>query len=252
MPQIDEKHVRIDGCVIVWDGITRPDTDPANPAKVKYNVKVVVPPTAPDLAVFGQLANNTLQYSKFRGTLPAGGLMPLGQTKPGEFGDQFPGWAVISAKTFYMPDVYDESGVRMDPMAFTPLLYGGQRIDILVHCYEYDKAGNRGIATGLDAFAIIASANAQRQDFGGGGMDTASAFGGVAQPGMVPYQQPVAPAPAGVPVPQAVTQAPVTGGFDPVTGQPVPVTGQPVAAVAPAQPVIVGYDPVSGQPIYQQ
>ena len=251
MPQIDEKHVRIDGCVIVWDGITRPDTDPANPAKVKYNVKVVVPPTAPDLAVFGQLANNTLQYSKFRGTLPAGGLMPLGQTKPGEFGDQFPGWAVISAKTFYMPDVYDESGVRMDPMAFTPLLYGGQRIDILVHCYEYDKAGNRGIATGLDAFAIIASANAQRQDFGGGGMDTASAFAGGSQPYTAPAAgvpiQPVAPAPA----PAPVTQAPVTGGFDPVTGQPVQAAAPAVPAVAP-QPVIVGYDPTTGQPIYQQ
>lgn len=254
MPQIDDKHVKICGCTIVWDGITRPDKDEQTGA-LKYSLKLVIPPNNPDVALFDQLASTTLQYSEFRGVLPAGGFMPVGVTKPGEFNDLFPGFSVISAKSNYVPDVYDEAGVPLDPMVFTPMLYPGQLVDVLVHCYAYNKK-SKGIGAGLDAFSITASANAPRQDFSGNRIQTAHAFG--QGPGMTPYQQqPAAPTMQPLaqqplvqqqpymPVQQQPPQttAPAAGGYGPQTTAP---------ATPPAQPVIVGYDQTTGQPIYQQ
>jgi len=226
MPRFDDKHVMLAGCTVVWDGITRPETDPQT-GKVKYTLKVVIPPQNPDLALYQALAQETLQVSKFRGVLPPGALMPIGQTKPGEFNDLFPGYAVISAKTFFAPDVYDETGSKLDPMQYSPNLYAGQRVDILCHCYDYDKAGNRGVAAGLDGLRIVASAAAPKLDIGTGGVDTAAAFG-------KPTAIPTAPVPAG--------QGPITG-YDPQTGK--PIYGQ-----APTQGPIIGYDPTTGRPIY--
>jgi hypothetical protein len=250
MPRFDDKHVMVTGCTVVWDGVTRPETDPQT-GKIKYTLKVVVPPQSPDLALYQVLAQETLQASKFRGVLPAGGLMPIGQTKPGEFNNLFPGYAVISGKTFFAPDVFDETGAKMDPMQYAPSIYPGQRVDILLHCYDYDKMGNQGVAAGLDGLRIVASAAAPKLDIGTGGVDTAAAFGAPAA-----YQAPTAGAPAPAPAP-----VPAAGGFDPVTGQPIaPV--QPVQAsnfLPPGAPApvpgartILGYDPTTGQPIYSQ
>ena len=153
MPRFDDKHVMVTGCTVVWDGVTRPETDPQT-GKVKYTLKVVIPHQSPDLALYNVLAQETLTASKFRGVLPPGGLMPIGQTKPGEFNNLFPGHAVISAKTFFAPDVYDETGAKMDPMQYAPSIYPGQRVDILLHCYDYDKMGNQGVAAGLDGLRL--------------------------------------------------------------------------------------------------
>jgi hypothetical protein len=239
MPQFDEKHVKINGCFVVWDGITRPDAGPDG--KPKYSLKVVVPPSSPDVQVFSQLANRALQESKWAGVLPAGARMPIGQALPTEFNGMFNGWVVLNCNSQRLPDVYSEQGQLLEPMQYGQLLYGGQQVDVLVHCYEYDKAGNKGFATGLDAFAIIASANAPRQQFGNAGIDTSGAFGGGGQQ-QGGYQQ-------------QVTQQPQ---FDPMTGQPIqpvqqqvtqppqfdPMTGQPIQQAAP-----VRYDPMTGQPI---
>ena len=232
MPQFDEKHVKICNCTVVWDGITRPDT--GRDGKIKYSLKLIIEPNNPDLALFQALAATTLQQSKFQGVLPAGGLMPVGVVGPTEFNGMFNGFAVVSAKSQFCPDVYDELGAVLDPMQYGPMIYGGQKVDALVHCYAYDKAGNRGISTGLDAFAIIASAQAPRQDFGGGGIATAAAFGG--QPA-APVAQPVAPAPAPVyPVQPVGTAAPAPGYPQPTTAAPAPAQpGQAQGFMPPQQ-----------------
>ena len=158
MPKFDEQHVKLCGGFIVWDGVTQPEIvqQGAKAGGQKWTLKVVFPPNCPDLPLFDQLANQQLQQSKFRGQLPAGGRMPIGQVQPGEFGDHFPGWLVISFKTtLKTPDVYDENGAPIDPMQFNQVIYSGQKVDVLAHCYDYDAAGNRGIAAGLDAFAVI-------------------------------------------------------------------------------------------------
>lgn len=212
----DDKHVKIHGAFVVWDGVTRPDTSPDG--KPKYSLKVVVPPTSQDLPDFDSLANRTLMESEFKGTLPAGGRMPRGEALANEFNGQFTGWAVLNCNSQRIPDVYDENGQRLDPMQYGPLLYGGQKVDVLVHCYAYNKAGNRGVASGLDGFAIIASANAPRQEFANS-VDTAAAFG------------------RGSATPQPQTAAPQPGpahGMLPGNAAPPPTTGD--AAAPPPAP----------------
>jgi hypothetical protein len=236
MPQFDEKHVKINGCFIVWDGITRPDTGPDN--KPKYSLKVVVPPNSPDMQLYGQLSNQALQESKWKGVLPSGARMPIGTARPDEFNGMFNGFAVLNCNSQRLPDVYDEAGQRLEPMQYSQLLYGGQQVDVLVHCYEYDKAGNKGIATGLDGFSIIVSANAQRQQFGNAGIDTSGAFNGSQQGNQNRGGgggQPVQYDPnTGQPIAQ--NNAPVQ--YDPNTGQPIAQNNAPVQ-----------YDPNTGQPI---
>ena len=234
MPQFDEKHVKINGCFIVWDGITRPDAGPDG--KPKYSLKVVVPPNHPDMQLYSQLTNQALQESKWKGVLPAGARMPIGTARPDEFNGMFNGFAVLNCNSQRLPDVYDEAGQRLEPMQYGQLLYGAQQVDVLVHCYEYDKAGNKGLATGLDAFSIIVSANAPRQQFGGAGIDTSGAFGsgGGAGGGAVQYDPNT-----GQPIVQNTAQVQQ---FDPNTGQPITQNN-----AAPVQ-----YDPNTGQPITQQ
>ena len=185
MAQFDENHVRLDGGIVVWDGVTQPETQQqgANAGKPKWTLKVVFPPQCPDIPLYDQLAQKRLQESKFKGNLPAGGRMPIGQVQPGEFENMFPGWLVISFKTtLRAPDVYDENGQKLDPMQYSNMIYNGQKVNVLAHCYDYDNAGNKGISAGLDAVQIVASANAPRLNLGGGGVDTASAFGGGGAP----------------------------------------------------------------------
>ena len=180
MPQFDERHVKLVGGHIVWDGVTQPEIvqQGAKAGSQKWTLKVVFPPNCPDLGLFDTLANKQLMESKFRGQLPQGGRMPIGMVQPGEFNDAFPGWCVISFKTtLKAPDVFDENGAPVDPMSLHHAVYTGQKVDVLAHCYDYDAAGNRGIAAGLDAFAVIQSAQAPRLNIGAG-VNTASAFGG--------------------------------------------------------------------------
>jgi hypothetical protein len=184
MPQFDERHVKLCGGIVVWDGVTQPETITVGQKAggQKWTLKVVFEPHNPDIALFNQLAQAELMKSKWRGTLPAGGRMPVGTVQPGEFNEQFPGWAVISFKTsLKVPDVYDEHGAPVDPMKFSHVIYTGQKVDVLAHCYEYDAAGNRGISAGMDAFAVIQSAQMPRQQFGTS-VNTAAAFGGGAAP----------------------------------------------------------------------
>jgi hypothetical protein len=198
----DEKHLKICGCTVVWDAITSPDTNDSG--KQKWGLKVVVAPGNPDLALAQQLANGALQTSKWKGVLPNGGNMPLGTATAAEFNGMFNGYAVFSAGTYRgIPEVFDENGGPIDPMQLSNLLYPGQQVDVLVHTYEYDNK-SKGIAFGLSGFAIIASANAPRQNFGGASVNAAAAFGGGSA---APAQQPQqaagpGPGPAAAPAQQ--------------------------------------------------
>ena len=238
MPRFNETSVVIHDCTIVWDSLTTPEQN--KDGSPKWVLKLVFPPNSPDLAEFNQIAQEKLQSSLFNGVLPQGGRMPVGTAGPAEFGGLFPGFAVISAKTKFMPAVHSEDNAILDPMQWNPLIYTGQRVNVLVDCYHYDSHGNRGIGTGLQGVQILTSAGAQRLVLaGGGGPDTVAAFGGpqaaVAQPG--PYAPPGAPvgAPQGVQPYQP----------QPGVGQP----GQPVAT-GPAYGGTPGMQP-AGPPAQQ-
>ena len=175
MPIFKETNVLVKDGFLVRDGITRPE--PNDSGKNRWNLKFVVPPNHPDGVLVQQLAQMTLNESEFKGVLPNGGRLPVGVASATEFNGMFPGWSVINATTYKSPVVHEEgTGRIMDPMEFAPLLYGGQRVDVVVSCNAYNNLG-KGIACTLQGFSPIVSAGAQRIEFGEGGVDASSAFG---------------------------------------------------------------------------
>ena len=110
---MSDKHMIIEGATIVWEGVTQPETLDAKGGQAggfKWNLKLVVPPTSPDLPILDQLSQSELSDGEFKGVLPNGGLMPLGVARPDEFNGQFPGWGVFRVTTYRQPDVRDENG----------------------------------------------------------------------------------------------------------------------------------------------
>lgn len=211
---IDQDHVKLVGCTVVWDGVTRPEVNDSGVKK--WNLKVVINPTSPDVMLLNQLASAKLASSEFRGVLPAGGYMPVGTAAATEFGGMFTGWAVVNAKTQRPPNVFSEDGSPLDPMQYGPLLYPGQRVDVVVSLYAYNNK-SKGIAASLDGFAIITSAAAPRLEIGGAGVDVSAAFGAGAP---APQQNhaaapPPPPPPAGIapPPPPPAPPAVKSNGF---------------------------------------
>jgi hypothetical protein len=139
--------------------------------------------------------------------------MPVGTATAQEFGGMFTGWAVVNAKTQRPPNVFDEHGAPMDPVHYGPLLYPGQRVDVVVSLYAYNNK-SKGIAASLDGFAIIASAAAPRLEIGGAGVDVSAAFSAGAPPvqqhGYAPPAGAVAPPP---PPPPPAPPAVKSNGF---------------------------------------
>ena len=261
MPSFDENHVKLCGGIVVWDGVTQPETQQQgkNAGKLKWTLKVVFPPNCPDLGLYDQLANKKLQESPFRGVLPAGGRMPINQVGPTEFNGMFPGWFCISFKTtLRAPEIYDDSGTgqQLDPMQFGQVVFPGQSVDVLAHCYDYDNAGNKGISGGMDGFQVNLALNSQRQNFGGGGPDTQAAFGGQPQQqgGGQPQQQPAYQQPAQQQPAQQQPAYQQPAQQQPAQQQPAyqqPAQQQP-AQQQPAYQQPAQQQPAQQQPAYQQ
>lgn len=223
---IDDKHVKVCGCTVVWDAITKPEQSDFG-GDPRYALKVLVPPHCPDLPLIEQLAQQTLAESAFKGVLPNGARWASSVAGPAEFNGMFPGWTVINPGTrLGAPPVYDEAGATMDPMQYGPLIYQGQQVDVMIHTYAYDNK-SKGVATGLDAFGINASLNAPRLQLSGSAVDTAAAFGGAAAPVAQPA---AAPAPAAPPQ-QAHGMLP---GAPAAAPAPAPGAAAPAPAPAPA------------------
>lgn len=225
--KIDDKTVLLCGGFIVWDGLTRPEviTEGKNAGGKKYSLKLVFPPNCADLADLHNLSMQELGASKFRGVLPAGGYAAISRVEPGEFNDFMPGGYVVNLKTYRVPEVFDENGQVLNPMQYSQLVYAGQKVDVLCHCYVYDDK-SKGVGVGLDGVRLVLSAQAPRQNFGGGGFNAGAVFGAPMQ-----QQQPThgyaQPAPAsGYQHPQA-QQVPASGYQPPAQGyQPPGATGQ--------------------------
>ena len=200
MPRIDENKVKLCGGIVVWDEVSTPTvaTQGKRAGDTHWKFKLAFEPSNPDLVLHNNLALKALAESPdFRGVLPPGGRMPQSVIGPNEFGGQFTGWVAVSFGTYYAPDIYDEAGTLIDPMQRAGLVYVGQRVDVLCHCYPYNTA-SKGIGSGLDAFGVSLSAPGQRLNLGSG--DTAGAF---APTGAPPPQAAPAPGQQYAPPPQA-------------------------------------------------
>lgn len=191
MPLLDDRHVLVEGATVVWDAITRPEK--RDDGSESRKLKVVIPANSPDAPLIEQLAQQCLAESKWRGTLPNGANWAISQVQPGEYNNQFVGGWVINPSSNRVPDIYDENGNQLtDPMQYGSLIYQGQLVSVIVHCWDYDNK-SKGIATGLDGVKIHVSANAPRQQFGGGGFNAGAVFGngggGMPQGGQPMQQQ---------------------------------------------------------------
>ena len=185
---LDDKHVLVEGATVVWDAITRPER--RDDGSTSYKLKVVIPAGNPAIAEIEQLAQQCLAESKWRGNLPNGANWAISPVNPGEYNNQFPGGYVINPSSNRVPDIYDEAGQMLaDPMQYGPLIYPGQMVSVIAHAWDYDNK-SKGIATGLDGVRIHTSANAPRQQFGGGGYNAGAVFGNGGGFQQQPMQQP--------------------------------------------------------------
>jgi len=246
MPLLNESPKNMVVCrgIVVWDGITRPEALEAKDGKapgMKWNLKIVLEPNNPDLPVLDQLAQRELFEGEFKGNLPRGGNMPIGNVGNDEFKGMFPGHAVINVSTFRQPQVVGENGNTLQPHEYGPLIYNGQRVDVILHCNTYNNV-SKGVATRLDAIRILTSENAPRLDIGGGGtFDTTKVWGGQpqqaasaqGQPQQAWGQPPQQAAPAQGQPQQAWGQQPQQAA--PAQGQPQQAWGQQPQQAAPAQ-----------------
>ena len=175
MPVFKDDRVKLCGGTVLWDGINKPEK---NESGNKWLLKVAFPPNHPDMALLEQLATRKLGESVFKGVLPRGGTMPIAEMTAQEANGQFTGWKVFNCGSYRgVPDIYDENNIPMDIAQAGHLIFTGQKVDVLVHCYV-NNGTVKGVACGLDAFSIIASANAQRIQIGAASYDSSQAFGG--------------------------------------------------------------------------
>lgn len=201
--------VLVEGAIIVWgQSLTQPDE--MEGGGNKWSVKVVIEPNNPAIADLQQFEQQALQNSEFKGVLPNGGRMALGQAGPQEFNGMFPGYGVINPSTYQVPQIYGEDGQNItNPMQLAQLVYTGQRVDVIVTCKAYNQK-SKGIKTQLEGVRILASQQAQPIQLGGGGFNAANAFGnggGQQQQGGFQQQQP--------------QQQQQQGGFQPQQQQPM-------------------------------
>jgi len=208
----NEKYVRTGNAVIVWDGITRPETNDSN--KLVHSLKVAMAPGSSEIPELEQLANMSLTASKFNGVLPPGGNWPTKVIGVGEIDPAVQGYTSFSAKTYNgAPQVFDANGQLLSPMQYGAMLYPGTIVQVLIHAYDYDNK-QKGVGFGIDGIMIV---DATAPHLNVAGVDAAGAFGGAPVAPVAPPVAPVAPvAPPVAPVaPAAPPVAPVAPAVQP-------------------------------------
>ena len=219
----DDKHVISGDAVIMWDGVTRPET--ADDGTKVFSLKVALVNNDPTLAELNKIATDCLGASKFKGNMPPGGIWPFQVVDPTAFEGMLPSHISINSKTRRgAPQVFDLHGQELNPMHYAALLYPGAIVRVLVHTYDFDNV-QKGVAFGLDGIQLV---NVEAPRLPVGGINAAAAFGsptpGVAPPTMAP---PAMAAPPGVAPP---TMAPPTMAAPPGIAPP---TMAPPAMAAP-------------------
>lgn len=193
MSFFDDKHVLTCDVVVLWNGISTPDTDNG---RTTYNLTVAVPQNAPEYQELEQLAQTALNESDFKGVLPPGANPALSDVDVAKFGQLVAGHRKFNASTTIgCPKVYDANGQELAAMQYQSMLYPGAKVKLLVHAYTYNNK-QRGVKFGLDGVQIT-DAHAPKLDVAAGlsNSQVAAAFGGSATP-VPPPPAPAAPAPA--------------------------------------------------------
>jgi hypothetical protein len=198
----DGKSVVTCDAVILWDGITRPETDTYDGIPA-YNIKVAIPQTAAEVAELEQLCHTTLQHSEYKGVMPHGGNWPitnLDLTKFPADAARLTGMVGLNTKSKYVPTVYDANGQVLQPMQYGQMLYPGAVVRVLVGCYAFNNK-SKGLAFSLDGIVIVDAVNAPKLSVGGGMTDSEkrNAFFGAGAPATAPSAAPAMTPPSAAP-----------------------------------------------------
>jgi hypothetical protein len=234
-----ENHVITGNAIVVWDGITKPETmkNGQPMAKPQFSLKLALQPTDSSVAEIDAICKAALQTSEFKGVMPHGGSWPLASANPQIADGALNGMVTINPKTTQQDitqKVYDANGQLLNPLSYARMLYPGAIVQVIVHAFPFNNV-QKGIALGLDGIRIIdAAAPALNIGASMPASEVATAFGApvapgmfAGQPGMAPgqpsgYQPPVAPGAPGqyVPPQQQYAAPPVQPPMPPITPAP--------------------------------
>lgn len=200
----DEKHVLTGNAIVLWDGITQPETDP-NTGTVKHTIKVALLGQSAERQELEALARECLNASEFKGALPPGGNWPVAEVDLSKFtapddAARLSGHVTLNAATRNgAPPVYDANGNELSSMAYGRMFYPGAVVRVIVHAFAFNNK-SKGVAFGLDGVQVI-DATAPRLSVGGGLSAAAvGAMFGAAPAAQAPAAQ-AAPAPVQPPAP---------------------------------------------------
>lgn len=207
--------------LITWNGCVPPDKDERTGNNV-WTMGIAYPKTSVEAAELRALCQEAVNADPvFKGVMPAGGSLPFMECDTAKLGPLVNGMERVSAKTYNgMPRVIDANGADIPQMALANQLYPGCKVKLMVHAYTYNKAGNKGVALGLDAIQIIdATAEKLPVMAGPSAADVNAAFGQAS--GAAPAQAAPPPAAATVAMPPAP-----------------PITPNPAILVPPPGPML--------------
>ncbi|MEI6084013.1 MAG: ssDNA-binding protein [Verrucomicrobiota bacterium] len=127
----------------------------SDPTKVQFSISMLFP-KATDLKELKTLCRDAM-VSKF-GSDPQ--KWPKGWRNPIQDGDEKTEWGgyegnvYVRAATEIKPPVFDQD-CNPVPDLEQQKVYAGMYCKAQVHAYPYDKAGNQGVAIGLDAVQLV-------------------------------------------------------------------------------------------------
>ena len=224
--------------IVMWDGITRPDTktdDKTKESFTTYSLKVALLKSSPEVAEIQGILSAELQNGEFKGKFPNGGHWGLTEVDPTSLEGRLPSHVAINPKSYRKVQVFDVNNQEIPEVAYQNLLYPGATVRVIVSARTFNNV-SKGVGLWLGGIQIV-DATTPRLPVGNG-VDASKAFGSAPPPGGAPapggfapggYSAPGAPAPGGY----APGGAP--GGF--VPGAPAPGPAAPPPA-APAGPVM--------------
>lgn len=242
---LDNGSVRTDTCVVLWDGITRPEAIEASadkPASQKFTLKLAF---APDSTTYAELRQ--VSQAATAQKYPTG--VPRGFEEAFRNADvqELPGYLAVNAATFATPpEVYDMQGRLLSPAEYSRMFYAGAKVQAVLTPRVYDSKGNRGAGFWLGGVLIV-DASAPKLSIASGmsSAEVRSAFGLPASPlggGGAAVVPPAQPAAAAAPAPVSSPQPPAPAGIAaPATTYPsnIAVVPNPGILAAPPAPAPV-------------
>lgn len=204
--------------IIMWDGITRPETkkDDKGQDYLQYSLKVALDSRSLEVQELTHIATAALQNDpKFRGQLPPGGNWPIVPIAPTDFEGKLPSHVSVNGKTTFLPEVFDVNNQKLPPQVYQAMLYPGSTVKLLLSAKSFDNK-SKGVKFQLSGI-MITDATTPRLPVGG--VDAAAAFGGAAPagpaapPAYAPPPAPVAAPPLGPPAVPGPVMLPAANGM---------------------------------------